>query len=67
LAWKQLMIVQPATDALPLKPVMQQTGKRLVLMAVADEARMELNGLVEKSWRIADKLFWHSAAAQVVL
>jgi hypothetical protein len=57
LAWKQLMIVQPASDARPLKPVMQQTGKRLVLMAVADEARMELNGLVEKSWRIAVRLF----------
>ena len=42
-AGKQLMLVEPAADALLLKPVMQQTGKCLVFVAVADEAGMKLD------------------------
>jgi hypothetical protein len=46
-AGQQLVLVQPAADALALKPVMQQTGKCLILVAVADEAGREPAGLIQ--------------------
>ena len=46
-AGQQSMLVQPATDILPLKPVMQQTGKRLVRVVLAHEEER-----IERSWRM---------------
>ena len=58
------MFVEPAADALPLKPAMQPIGKRLVLVAVADEAGIELSRLIEKRGQRLDELFRKAAIAK---
>ncbi len=49
------MFIQPATNSLPLQLIMQTPWERLVGMAIADEARIELNGLVQERRQIVDQ------------
>jgi hypothetical protein len=45
-----LLFVQPAPDSSTLQGVEQPFCKRLVLVAMADEAGEELNSLIQERW-----------------
>ena len=50
IAGQQLMLVEPAADALPLKPVMRQTGKCLVRMAAGHEGWQRIPFARRRCW-----------------
>jgi len=54
---------EPAPDTLVLKVAVKAGGEVLVHGGVADEARIELNWILEQRWQILDELLREAAPA----
>src|SRR5271157_5228106 len=63
-AGQHLLFVQPAANAAALQRIVQAAGKQLVLVAVADEAGVELDGADHQRPHVFDEGLGHAAAAQ---
>lgn len=57
---REIVWRKPAADALVLQVCVQPISKLLVLRRVTDEARVELEGLVQKGGRVIDQSVWQS-------
>jgi len=55
---------EPAADAFILEVGVEAVGEGLVFGGVADEAGVELDGLVEEGWEVGDEGFGKAAAAE---
>ena len=55
---------EPAADAFVLEVGVETVGEILVFGGVADEAGVELDGLIEEGWEVGDEVFWEAAAAE---
>src|ERR1019366_20681 len=61
---QHLLLVQPAAYAAALQRIVQTAGKQLVLMAVADEAGVEVDGTDDQRVHVFDEILGHATAAQ---
>src|ERR1017187_9862640 len=66
-ARQKLLFVQPAAYAAALQRIGQAAGKRLVLVTVADEARIEIDGANNQRPHVFDEVFGNTAATQKYL
>jgi len=64
IAGTELLFVEPAANAATLKCIVETPGKVFVGMVIADEARIELNRLVQEGGQIIDELVRKAATPQ---
>jgi hypothetical protein len=58
---------EPATDAAALQRIVQAAGKQLVLMTVADETGVEVDGANHQRPHVFDKVLGYATATQECL
>src|ERR1039458_9685611 len=66
-ARQKLLFVQPAAYATALQSIVQASGKQLVLMTVADEAGVELDGMSHHRADVGDEVVGNTTTAQKYL